>query len=173
MPLPASRPSSSRAGADGGGAAYRRRRLKRPPLLPAGERDQDGGLSVEHPIKRGDIIQVPRSALGLPEPEEGEKPPRDIFGVVISAPFLADAGRQYLVAMVSSRSENPEIEVEISSDSPFNGWVVAASVIVNVLDEQLQQISPIDRKRGRLSGRDLSRLDTLLREILGLQRLKV
>ncbi|MFP4004197.1 MAG: hypothetical protein ACLFV8_10510 [Alphaproteobacteria bacterium] len=127
---------------------------------------------VEHPIKRGDIIQVPRSALGLPEPEEGETP-RDIFGAVISAPFLTDAARQYLVAMVSSRSENPEIEVEITSDSPFNGWVVAASVIVNVLDEQLLQISPIDRKRGRLSGRDMGRLEGLLRDILGLQRLKV
>ncbi len=127
---------------------------------------------MEHPIKRGDIIQVPNSALGLPEPDEGEKP-RDIFGVVISAPFLAEAGRQYLVAMVSARSENPEIEVEITNDSPFNGWVVAASVIVNVLDEQLRQISPIDRKRGRLSGRDMGRLDALLRDILGLQRLKV
>jgi hypothetical protein len=127
---------------------------------------------VEHPIKRGDIIQVPRSALGLPEPDEGERP-KDIFGVVISAPFLTESARQYLVAMISSRSETPEIEVEVTSDSPFNGWVVAASVIVNVLDEQLRQISPVDRKRGKLSGRDMGRLDTLLREILGLQRLKV
>lgn len=127
---------------------------------------------MENSIKRGDIIQVPRSALGLPEPEEGVTP-KDIFGVVISAPFLADSARQYLVAMVSSRSEHPEIEVEVTSDSPFNGWVVAASVIVNVLDEQLRQISPIDRKRGRLSGRDMGRLDSLLRDILGLHRLKV
>lgn len=127
---------------------------------------------MEHPIKRGDIIQVPRSALGLPETEEGERP-RDNYGVVISAPFLTEAARQYLVAMVSNHSENAEVEIEITSDSPFNGWVVAASVIVNVLEEQLRQVSPIDRKRGRLSGRDLGRLDTLLRDILGLQRLKV
>lgn len=127
---------------------------------------------MEHPIKRGDIIQVPRSALGLPELDNGKKP-EDVFGVVISAPFLADIARQYLVAMVSTRSENMEIEVEITSDSPFNGWVIAASVIVNVLDEQLRQISPVDRKRGRLSSRDMGRLDVLLRQILGLQRLKV
>ena len=127
---------------------------------------------MEQQIKRGDIIQVPRSALGLPEPEAGERP-KDIFGVVISAPFLTEAARQYLVAMVSSRSESPEIEVEITSNSPFNGWVVAASLIVNVLDEQMRQISAVDRKRGKLSSRDMGRLDTLLREILGLQRLKV